>query len=80
MPKSKNFIEPEVNIHIKVVANGVVINAHKERMDDDSPYRDASYVYKSLEEALKEVPAIVSVLRDGGPGKMDNTNKEMKGD
>lgn len=56
MPKkTESGLEKPVDIHIRVVRNGVTVegSCEDERME---------YVYTSLEKALKEVPGLVSVL------------------
>lgn len=50
-------LEKSVEIHMRVVRNGIVVRGCS---DGD----EVEYVYKDLKEALKEVPSIVSVLSD----------------
>ena len=64
----------DMRVTIKMVDNGVVVDACK---SGDSPdgYQEETYIYKTLDEALKEVPAMFSVLKDG---KMDKGEEAEK--
>lgn len=64
----------QVCIKIKSVKNGYMIEGYSE----EDPGESQTYVYEKLEQALKEVPGLMSVLQEGMP----KTRKEMamKGD
>lgn len=60
MPEvTKDGLERPVDIHIRVVRNGVELKG----VDDSG--ESYEYVYPNLEKALKEISGLVSVLQEG---------------
>ena len=78
MPKvEKGGLERPVDIHIRIVRNGVTVRGCQEG-------REMEYVYKSLPEALKEVKGLVTVLQESEskPTKdeLDKEESRLEGD
>jgi hypothetical protein len=58
-------LEPIVEVHMRVVANGVVVTG--KRCDDyaEGPVdKEYEFVYTTIDKALKEVPSLVSTLKE----------------
>ena len=71
--------DTDIRVTIELVSNGVVVRGLKQLPESpDGKYRqpiEEEYVYSSLDEALKEIPSIVSVLKDGHETPMSNLEK-----
>ena len=76
MPKVQTQ-EPGVSITIRSSMNGFTVDGHpagNHPMEDD-----VSYVYKTIDEVVKELPAIYSVLADLTEGpKTEEDLKELE--
>lgn len=89
-PNNANQTSPKkVSIRLEEAENGWTLSGFCHSEDDSlSCGRDLQYVYKTLDEALKEVPGFVSVLKGADKGTMKamaddqmmaKANKGMKG-
>jgi len=59
MPEvTKSGLEKPIDIHIRVVRNGVTLKG----MDESGECYE--YVYTNMDKALKEVPGLISVLKE----------------
>ena len=61
----------EISINIKLAKNGVIVHACNY---SDGPSKDETYVYEKLEDALKEIPSLVSVVQEN----IQESKKNMK--
>lgn len=60
-----DVVSPEkININFELHRNGVTVSAWVPNRDPDKRGKDFSYVYKTVEEAAKELPSFVSVLKE----------------
>lgn len=58
--------EKEISIRIEIVRNGVVVRACKYgQPGKPNSYKEMSYVYKDVDEALAKIPTLINVLREG---------------
>lgn len=61
-----------LEIRIKIVRNGVIVCAYRDDEQDGN-----EYVYKDIKSAIKELEAIVSVLKEESPKEtMEDLDKE----
>ncbi len=69
----------ELDINIRFAKNGIVVNGHAygEGLSTNTRSEDETYVYSTLEEALQEIPSLVSVLKESVSGKGKMTPKNM---
>lgn len=65
----------KVNIHIELHRNGVTVSAHVPRKKDDEMGEELSYVYKTINEMIKELPSFISVLKEKMGLNSDNPTK-----
>lgn len=75
---AKNQKKKDVRVEIQTADNGgVIVNCSWSEENDDcdchgpcgcsSSYKRKQYVYDSLEEALKEIPGMISIRQDMDP-------------
>lgn len=66
----------DINIRIKIAENGCIVTVCDYGMDYESGNREKTYVYETLEEALKEVPSLVSVIKEEEKDKGSKTSEK----
>lgn len=86
MPSDAQF-EGNISVTIRETKNGYVVSGYK-RTGEIGGSGDMEYVYKTLQEAMSELPGFFSVLGKGkdkppkNEGELQNlkkkTNKEME--
>ena len=67
MPASLKPDGKDLSINISFAKNGVTVRAscwYDKKDKEGRDHRSEEYVYNSLDEALEEIPSIVSVFKD----------------
>ena len=69
----------KLNIRIELHRNGVTVEAHIPGGNTDSPgdyeSNELSYVYKTIDEMVKELPGFISVLKEKAGVNSPNPTK-----
>lgn len=69
----------KLRINIKLHRNGVTVEAHVPSRSEDGPTdyesNELSYVYKTIDEMVKELPSFISVLKEKAGVNSPNPTK-----
>ena len=66
----------KLNINIELHRNGVTVSSYIPSRNSDRPGgEELSYVYKTIDEMLKELPSFISVLKEKAGVNSQNPTK-----